>query len=154
KYTTPLGFTYNYTYTFDNLGRVLTEEKKVTGVNGTDAVKTKNVYKNGYLWKLQNAATNTDLKVYNSFNQRGQVTSITLDNALITNRKYDQYCYLTQNTVNKNNVALFTLSNTWDVQRGNLTARSNTLFTGGINETFQYDAFDRLTNNVTKQGAT
>lgn len=153
KYTTPLGFTYNYTYTFDNLGRVLTEEKKVTGASGTDAVKTKNVYKNGYLWKLQNAATNTDLKVYNSFNQRGQVTSFTLANGLVTNRTYDQYGYLTQNTVNKNNIAFFTLNNTWDVQRGNLTSRSNTLFTGGINETFQYDTFDRLTNNSTKQGA-
>ena len=153
KYTTPLGFTYNYTYTFDNLGRVLTEEKKVTGASGTDAVKTKNVYKNGYLWKLQNAATNTDLKIYNSFNQRGQVTSFTLANGLVTNRTYDQYGYLTQNTVNKNNIAFFTLNNTWDVQRGNLTSRSNTLFTGGINETFQYDTFDRLTNNSTKQGA-
>src|SRR5690606_21386521 len=63
QYTTPLGFNYTYNYTFDNLGRVLTEEKKVAGASGTDAVKTKNVYKNGYLWKLQNALTNTDLKV-------------------------------------------------------------------------------------------
>ncbi len=65
QYTTPLGISYTYNYTFDHLGRALTEEKKVTGASGTDVVKTKNVYKNGYLWKLQNALTNTDLKVYN-----------------------------------------------------------------------------------------
>lgn len=152
KYTTPVGFTYTYNYTFDNLGRVLTEEKKVTGASGTDIFKTKNIFKNGYLWKLQNASTNTDLKVYNTFNEREQVTSFTLANGLVTDRTYDQYGYLTHNVITKNNVQQFTLSNTWDVQRGNLSARTNSLFTNGINETFQYDTFDRLTNNITKQG--
>ena len=151
-FTTPYGFKYIYNFTFDEFGRTLTEEKKVTGASGTDIFKTKNIFKNGYLWKLQNASTNTDLKVYNTFNEREQVTSFTLANGLVTIRTYDQYGYLTHNVITKNNVQQFTLTNAWDVQRGNLTSRNNTLFTGGLNETFQYDAFDRLTNNITKQG--
>lgn len=153
RHKTAQGFTFTYNYTYDALGRQLTEEKIVAGSNGTDSFKTKNVYKNGYLWKLQNATTNTDLKVYNSINQRGQVTNFTLANGLVTNRTYDQYGYLTQNTVNKNNVAFFTLNNTWDVQRGNLSTRNNNLFDKVVSETFQYDAFDRLTNFVTREGS-
>ena len=152
KNSTPQGFNYTYSYTFDNLGRGLTEEKKVTGPSGTDSFKTKNAYKNGYLWKLQNANTNTDLKVYNNFNERGQVTNFALANGLVTNRTYDAFGYLTENTVSKNSVQQFAFTNTWDVQRGNLTARTNGLFAHGMNETFQYDSFDRLTSNITKQG--
>lgn len=146
------GFNYIYDYTFDNLGRVLTEQKHVSGFVGSDVVKTKNIYKNGYLWKLQNVANNADLKIYNSINEREQVTNFTLGNGLTTEHTYDQYGYLTQNTVYKNNAQFFMLNNTWNVQEGNLTARSNTLFTGGINETFKYDSFDRLIQNSTKQG--
>jgi len=148
KYTTPLGFNYTYTYSFDDLGRNLTEEKQVTGPSGTDAFKTKNVYKNGYLWKLQNGYIDSDLKIYNAFNERGQVTSFTLGNGLPTINTYDQYGYLTQTAV----VQRFALTNTWDVQRGTLSSRTNSLFTGGINETFQYDSFDRLISNSTLQG--
>ncbi len=150
RHKTAQGFTFTYNYTYDALGRELTEEKIVAGPNGTDTFKTKNVYKNGYLWKLQNTATNTDLKVYNSFNQRGQVTNFTLANGLVTNRTYDQYGYLTQNTVNKNNAALFNLNNTWDVQRGNLKLRTNTLFYGVLTEVFTYDSYDRLTDINTR----
>lgn len=153
SYSTPYSLTYIYNNTFDELGRVLTNSKTVIGVNGQDIVQTKNVYKNGYLWKLQNAVTNTDLKVYNSFNQRGQVTSFTLANGLVTNRSYDQYGYLNQNVVSKNNVQQFAFTNTWDVQRGNLSNRTNSLFSGNIYETFNYDSFDRLTQTYTSRGS-
>ena len=154
QFTTPWGYTFYYNYVYDGLGRVLTEEKTVTGAAGTSLFKTKNVYKNGCLWKLQDAGTSTDLKVYNGYNQRGQLTGVTLKNGLSTTYTYDQFGYITANSVSKNNVQQFGLTYTWDTQRGNLTARTNSLFGTGINETFQYDAFDRLTSNVTKQGAT
>src|SRR5690606_24582878 len=93
---------------------------------------------------------NTDLKVYNSFNQRGQVTSFTLANGLVTNRTYDQYGYLTQNAVSKNNKQQFTFTNTWDIQRGNLSTHTNNLFTNGIKETIQNDKNERLTKNINK----
>src|SRR5690606_3362331 len=92
-------------------------------------VKVKKHYKNGYLWKLTDANTNQLLKEYNSFNARGQVTEFTLGNGLKTVRTYDDYGYLTKNEVNKTNGSnLFTLSNSWDIQRGNLTWRQTTLF--------------------------
>lgn len=153
NYITPFSLNYIYNTTFDALGKMLTYTKAVIGANGQDMVQIKNVYKNGYLWKLQNAFTNADLKVYNSFNERGQVTGYSLANGLVTTRTYDAYGYLNQNEVATSGTALFTLTNSWDVQRGNLTSRSNTLFGGGINETFQYDTFDRLTQTVTKNGS-
>jgi len=153
KYTTAQNFTYTYNYTYDALGRQLTEEKMVTGANGSDSFKTKNIFKNGYLWKLQNANNSTDLKVYNTFNIRGQVTSFELANGLKTERSYDAFGFLTQNKVLKGDIQQFNSTNTWDVQRGNLTSRSNSLFTDIITETFQYDSFDRLTNFITNQGS-
>ena len=142
------GVTYDYTY--DNLGRVLTESKKVQNtLQMNHTVKVKNHYKNGYLWKLTDANTNQLLKEYNSFNARGQVTEFTLGNGLKTVRTYDDYGYLTQNNVDKaNGTELFRLTNTWDVQRGNLVRRSNNLFNtkGYYTESFTYDSFDRLTN--------
>lgn len=154
QYNTPLGFNYTYNYTFDNLGRVLTEEKKVIGASGTDAAKTKNVYKNGYLWKLQNAITNTDLKVYNSFNERGQATNISFANGLVTNNIYDQYGYLTENSVKQGNTELFKLNNSWQIEYGILDSRSSSLFSGNILEAFSYDNFERLTETHSFQGST
>ena len=152
QYASPLGVHYTYIYDFDNLGRGLTEEKGVSGAVSYKAIKTKNVYKNGYLWKLQDAVTNEDLKVYNSFNERGLATNITLGNGLSTEYTFDQFGFLTQNNIVKNNSQLFTFNNTWDVERGNLTSRTNSLFTNGISENFQYDSFDRITSTQTKQG--
>src|SRR5690606_11243989 len=119
--------------------------------------KVKKHYKNGYLWKLTDANTNQLLKEYNSFNARGQVTEFTLGNGLKTVRTYDDYGYLTKNEVNKTNGSnLFTLSNSWDIQRGNLTWRQTTLFKKATNpyyneplsESFTYDSFDRLVSST------
>ena len=152
QYITPLGFNYNYSYTFDDLGREVTEEKQVTGNAGTTMFKLKKIFKNGYLWKLQDAVSNTDLKVYNTFNERGQATNITLGNGLSSDYSFDQYGFLTQNSIKQNNVQLYAFNNVWDTQRGNLTSRTNSLFSAGINENFQYDTFDRITSTQTKQG--
>src|SRR5690606_16442884 len=150
------GITYDYTY--DNLGRVLTESKKVQNMlQMNHTVKVKKHYENGYLWKLTDANTNQLLKEYNSFNARGQVTEFTLGNGLKTVCTYDDYGYLTKNEVNKTNGSnLFTLSNSWDIQRGNLTWRQTTLFKKATNpyyneplsESFTYDSFDRLVSST------
>src|SRR5690554_5260323 len=138
------GVTYDYTY--DNLGRVLTESKKVENMlQMNHTVKVKKHYKNGYLWKLTDANTNQLLKEYNSLNARGQVTEFTLGNGLKTDRTYDDYGYLTKNEVNKTNGSnLFTLHNTWDIQRGNLKDRTSTLSGELLLEGYTYDSFDRL----------
>lgn len=153
KYSGKDGWSFEYNYTYDFLGRINTEEKKVLKNNQlVDVVKTKNIYKNGYLWKIQNTADDKILKTYDSFNSQGQLTQYSLGNGLETNFTYDQHGYQTQNKVTKNTTELFTLNQSWDVQRGNLLSRNNTLFANSITENFQYDSFDRLTNAVTLQG--
>ena len=67
---------YENIVTFDFFGRPETQELKAKHLptNKTSNTKTKKVYKNGHLWKLQNFANNQDLWVTTTTNARGQLT--------------------------------------------------------------------------------
>ncbi|WP_460220181.1 RHS repeat-associated core domain-containing protein [Psychroserpens sp. MEBiC05023] len=135
-------------YTYDNFGRIETEEYKATLLSNskTSNKKIKNIYQNGGVKAIQDFTSNAVLWELTGVNARGQMTSASMGNNMLENKTYDNYGYLTNNTVFKNtgqqSVVLMQLANDFDVQRGILNSRTSSLFSWS--ETFGYDNLDRL----------
>jgi RHS repeat-associated protein len=135
---------------FDVFGRADKETKTaLLLVNGKTSTKTiKNTYNYGYPWQMLDDATSQVLWQTNTVNARGQLTTASMGNGnvAITNT-FDTYGYATQ--INHDRIIsspgnIMTLNTVFDVQKGNLNSRTNSLF--GWNESFTYDALDRLTS--------
>ncbi len=137
-------FIYENSVTYDNLSRKNTERKKITFLlnNTVSDLETKNVYKNGSLWKKLNNYTQAVLWQLNTVNRRGQVTENVLGNNLKENNTYDNYGFIISISTQNNQNELIKLGYNFDSQRSLLMSRSNSLF--DYNESFNYDDLNRL----------
>jgi RHS repeat-associated protein len=145
--TTPYA-TFIKQFTFDSFGR--TEKESSTAValtNGKTSVKTiKNTYKNGSPWQILDDANSQVLWQTNTTNARGQLITATMGNGIALTNTYDSFGFATQfkhDRVGSNPSNIMTLNTVFDVKKGNLSSRTNSLFS--TNETFEYDDLDRLT---------
>lgn len=133
---------------FDNLGRVDKEISvaTITASGKTNSKTIKNTYQNSFPWQILDDTTQQVLWQSNSFNERGQLLTAALGNGVAITNSYDQYGYTTQIKHDKTTptaVNIMTLGTAFEIKRGNLNSRSNSLF--NRNETFKYDPLDRLT---------
>lgn len=139
-------------YTYDDFGRQSTViNTAVNKSNNRSTAKTlHHTYQNGELLRLRdNDASGTILWELKTMNARGQITQAALGNAiLLQNKTYDVYGLPTEQKIIKSGAELFKHTYAWNVQQGQLTGRSTTLFTHNSQpwaESFQYDGLDRLT---------
>ncbi|MFV8343754.1 FG-GAP-like repeat-containing protein [Flavobacterium sp. XS2P39] len=133
--------------TFDAFGRVDRETNTATASGKTSAKTTQNTYKNGFAWQILDYTSQQILWQTNAVNARGQLTGAILGNGIAIANTYDTYGYVTQFKHDRTGASpanIMTLNTVFDVQKGNLSSRTNSLF--GWNETFMYDALDRLTS--------
>jgi RHS repeat-associated protein len=146
--TTPHA-TFIKQFTFDAFGR--TEKESNTAValtSGKTSAKTiKNTYKNGSPWQIVDDANSQVLWQTNTTNARGQLMTAAMcnGNIAITNT-YDNYGFTSQIKHDRVGVSpgnLMTLNTVFDPKKGNLSSRTNSLFS--TNEFFEYDKLDRLT---------
>ncbi len=139
-------FTNDYTY--DAFGRINTEQyyAKLLSNNKTSTKKVKNIYQNGSLKTIKDSNTNNTIWDLTGVNARGQLTSASLGSSMLESYLFDDYGYLTSSLVAKNNgqqsQVLMQLANDFNIQRGTLNSRTNSLFSWS--ETFEYDDLDRL----------
>lgn len=150
--TTPYAsFTKQLTY--DTYSRV-DKETSIASAAGKSSSKTiKNTYKNGFPWQILDDATQQVLWQTNTVNERGQLTTAALGNNIAITSSYDIYGYTTQlkhDYTGTNSVNVMTLNTLFDVKKGNLTSRTNSLFSW--NESFTYDNLDRLLTYNDAQG--
>ncbi|WP_264524401.1 RHS repeat-associated core domain-containing protein [Flavobacterium sp. N502536] len=132
--------------TYDSLGRVDKETSTATAAGKTSSKTIKNTYQNGFPWQILDDATQTVLWQSNTLNERGQLLTATLGNGIAITNAYDQYGYVTQIKHDKTSPAvvnIMTLNTAFEIKRGNLNSRTNSLFSR--NEIFKYDGLDRLT---------
>jgi RHS repeat-associated protein len=145
---------FKKSYTYDSFGRVATENYEATLLsNGrTSRKKISNTYQNGGLAQINSYGDNTVLWKLNSLNARGQITDADFGPIKSLNT-YDAYGYLTSIKANKasDNTNLMTLGYNFDVQRGTLNSRTNSMFSWS--ETFGYDNLDRLITFNDNNGA-
>ncbi|MFH6945048.1 RHS repeat-associated core domain-containing protein [Flavobacterium sp. FlaQc-50] len=138
---------------FDVLGRVEKETSTATAAGKTSAKTVKNTYQNGFPWQIVDDSTQQVLWQSNTLNERGQLLTAALGNGIVITNAYDQYGYATQIKHDKTSptlVNVVTLNTAFEIKRGNLNSRSNNLFSR--NETFKYDALDRLTEYTNALG--
>ncbi|XLS30521.1 FG-GAP-like repeat-containing protein [Flavobacteriaceae bacterium M23B6Z8] len=144
-------------YTYDSFGRVYTEENeaRLLSNNKFTKNKVKKTYSNGGLRTLKDYTSNENLWTLSGQNARGQITSSSSGVGLTQTNTYNSYGYLTQMLTKKVTlvpigtpgggvVELTKLGYNFNVQRGILNSRSNSLF--NWNESFTYDSMDRLLN--------
>ena len=148
---------YQQATKFDDFGRP--EKVLYTSINTADGKRSdkwiRNTYKNGYAWQIIDDVTNQVLWQTNTVNARAQVVTAGLGNGIAITNTYDQYGFVTQQKHDKtgtNAANMMVLRTDFDSTRGNLNSRSNSLF--AWNETFEYDALDRLTHYKNAAGAT
>ncbi len=142
--------TFSKTMSYDEFGREEQVAFKAVAYGGNSETKIKNTYKNGYHWQVVDAVTNKVLTEKLAVNEFDLVTQFNLGNGLKLHNKYDVYGYITENVVKKNEGNLFSLTNTFDIKRGLLLSRTNSLF--NHKEHFTYDALDRLVSFTNKVG--
>ncbi len=148
--TTPQAVFTKEVLSFDDFGRVFTEKTTAEAHGKSSSTITCNLYKNGVLWQIRDTnATGKLLWEVDAENARGQVTNAKLGNDTNVSNTFDSYGYPLK--ISHNNPAatagnLMTLETSFDYKRGNLGARSNSLFT--TYEDFGYDNADRLTTMV------
>ncbi len=135
-------------FTYDDFGRVFTEESQASAYGKSSIKKIKNTYQNGGLVSISDFVTNEVLWTINALNARGQVTLSTVGNNLKKANTYNTYGYLTEAKTEKASgttlTQLMQLTFNFNAQRGILNSRTNSLFSW--NESFVYDAQDRLTS--------
>ncbi|MDP5202034.1 RHS repeat-associated core domain-containing protein [Flavobacterium sp. DG2-3] len=138
---------------FDTQGRVLKEASTATASGKTSSKTVKNIYQNGFPWQIVDDATQQVLWQTSSLNERAQLTEGTFGNGIAVTNTYDQYGYVRQMRHAKTSpsvVNIMTLNTDFEIKRGNLNSRSNSLF--GRSETFKYDGLDRLTEYTNAAG--
>jgi len=149
--------TFTKELTYDSFGRAdrETSTAAIPGKSSSKAVK--HTYQNGFSWQIVDDDTQQVLWQTNSLNERGQLTGASLGNGIGISNTYDQYGYASQfkfdrTVINLGNV--MTLTTAFEPKRGNLTNRTNNLFSW--NENFTIDELDRLLtyNNVQGQQET
>jgi len=149
--TTPYAvFTKDFTY--DGFGRSDTETSTAAAGGKSSSKVIKNTYKNGSHWQIVDNATSIILWQTNTVNARGQLKNAQNGPTTITN-EYDNYGLASQFKYDKTSGStnILTLNTVFDARKGNLTSRTNSLF--NRNESFKYDAQDRLTEFTNAQGA-
>jgi RHS repeat-associated protein len=154
--TTGYGAVFTKTLTYDAWGRVATETSKAE-LNGKSSEKIiQNDYKNGFAYKITDTQNPKILWETKEVNARGQLTKATLGNGIGIVNTYDNsdFGYLTKTTHTFTATAaeVMKLTNDFDLQRGNLNWRKNSLF-GNIQEDFTYDNQDRLLSYPNALGA-
>ncbi|REG97997.1 RHS repeat-associated core domain-containing protein [Flavobacterium aquicola] len=140
--TTPYA-TFIKSVAFDNLGRIDKETSTATAYGKTSAKTVKNVYQNGFLWKILDNTNQQVLWQTSTVNERGQLLTALLGNGITITNDYDIYGYLNYTKHDLGSVNVMNHGTSFTTKRGNLSLRTNSLF--GQNETFDYDAQDRLT---------
>lgn len=148
--TTPFAvFTKEVAY--DAFGRVTTETSTASSGGKSSGKTIKNVYKNGSHWQILDNATSAVLWQVNTVNARGQLLTAQNGPITITNT-YDNYGLVSQFKYDKTagSTNILTLNFAFDAKLGNLISRTNIMFSR--NESFKYDAQDRLTEFTNAQG--
>jgi RHS repeat-associated protein len=140
--TTPYA-TFIKSVAFDNLGRIDKETSTAMAYGKTSAKTVKNVYQNGFLWQILDNTNQQVLWQTNTVNERGQLLTALLGNGITITNNYDIYGYLNYTKHDLGSVNVMNHGTSFTTKRGNLSLRTNSLF--GQNETFDYDAQDRLT---------
>ncbi|SNR79804.1 polymorphic toxin type 23 domain-containing protein [Flavobacterium sp. ov086] len=143
--------TFTKEFKYDDFGRVFTETS-IAQAGGKSSSKTiKNKYLNGSHWQITDNNTGAILWQTNTVNARGQLTNAQNGPTTVTNN-YDNYGFASQLKYDKTSgsVNLLTLNTVFDVKKGNLTSRTNSLF--NRNESFKYDTQDRLTEFTNAKG--
>lgn len=142
--TTPYA-TFIKAVTFDNLGRIEKETSTATASGKTSAKTIKNTYQNGFPWQILDDTSQQVLWQTNSVNERGQLLTAALGNGIGVTNSYDVYGYTTKikHDIIATNTNIMTLNTAFEIKRGNLNSRTNSLFSR--NEIFKYDVLDRLT---------
>jgi RHS repeat-associated protein len=135
---------------YDAFGRPYKENKKA--INLSDGKfsekKIRNTYQFGYDYQIIDDVSNKVLRQINTVNARGQLLTANSGSYTQEGHAYDQYG-LPTNVYFVNvggpyaNSPFLQIINTFDVQRGNLTSRNNSMF--AWTENFNYDSLDRLT---------
>lgn len=139
---------YERQTTYDSFGRPDKEYYKATYyANGKSSEKwIKNTYKNGSHWQIVDDASQKILWQTNTVNERGQLKEGLYGNDILVTNSYNELGFPTQKkhdlqgTIPTN---VMTLKTTFDVVRGNLLSRYNSLF--NKTDQFKYDILDRLT---------
>ncbi|WP_264564394.1 RHS repeat-associated core domain-containing protein [Flavobacterium sp. N3904] len=144
--TNSMGPVFIKDISYDSFGR--TDVTKNTATLGSNSiVANQNFYKNGYLWQIKDSPNTKVLWETKDTNARGQLTSAVLGNTMTITNTYDTYGYVTKMQHDLGTTNVMKLETAFDVQRGNLTTRNNSLF--GYKEAFQYDSQDRLISTIT-----
>lgn len=143
---TNLNASFTKRYTYDDFGRIFTEESQANAYGKSSIKKVKNLYQNGGLLSVSDFGTNEVLWTLNAINARGQVTLSTVGNNLKKTSTYNTYGYLTEAKTEKTagtiTTSLMQLTFNFNTLRGTLTSRTNSLFSWS--ENFTYDGMDRL----------
>ncbi|RKR10999.1 RHS repeat-associated protein [Flavobacterium sp. 81] len=143
--------TFTKEFKYDDFGRVFTETF-IAQAGGKSSSKTiKNKYLNGSHWQIVDNNTGAILWQTNTVNARGQLTSAQNGPTTVTNN-YDSYGFASELKYDKTSGAtnILTLNTAFDAKKGNLTSRTNSLF--NRNESFKYDAQDRLIEFTNAKG--
>ncbi|GAA4769465.1 MULTISPECIES: RHS repeat-associated core domain-containing protein [Flavobacterium] len=139
---------YERQTTYDSFGRPDREYYKATYyANGKSSEKwIKNTYKNGSHWQILDDTSQKILWQTNTVNERGQLKEGLYGNDILVTNSYNELGFPTQKKHDLQGttpVNVMTLNTTFDVVRGNLLNRYNSLF--NKTDQFKYDALDRLT---------
>ncbi|MCD9577345.1 RHS repeat-associated core domain-containing protein [Flavobacterium soyae] len=148
--TTPFAV-FTKIISYDAFGRVELETSTAAGGGKSSGKTVKNVYKNGAHWQILDNANSAVLWQVNTVNARGQL--LTAQNGPLTIiNAYDTYGLASQFKYDKTagSVNILTLNTVFDAKQGNLTSRTNSLFSR--NESFKYDSQDRLTEFTNVKG--
>jgi RHS repeat-associated protein len=153
--TTPYA-TFTKQLTYDAFGRVNTEASIAAAAGKSSAKTVQHTYKNGQPWQIIDTFNSQVLWQTNTINARGQLTGATMANGNISiTNTYDSYGFISQTKQDRMLVSpgnIMTLTTVFDPLKGNLTSRTNNLFSW--NESFTYDALDRLTSFKNTAGST
>lgn len=152
---------------FDNYGRPSRE--LFTAINTADNKRSdkwiKNTYKNGHRWQTVDDTSGKVLWQITNVNVNGQVVKASFGSVgrvLTVDAAYDEYGFPTAIKYFKPagkvligdppvpEINYLTLGYSFNAQTGNLTSRSNSHF--AWDESFQYDALDRLTHYTGSNG--
>ncbi|MBZ4042639.1 RHS repeat-associated core domain-containing protein [Flavobacterium hibisci] len=140
-------FTQTKTITYDNYGRPATATNATQELTSglSESVTTKNVYNtyNGIMDKLTDA-NDAVLWQLNTANEKMQPLTQTLGNGVAITNAYDVHGYYTSQTHTKNSINIVNNTYSFNAIKGTLNNRQNVAL--GTNETFTYDALDRLTH--------
>ncbi|MCI9844631.1 RHS repeat-associated core domain-containing protein [Flavobacterium pectinovorum] len=144
---TNAAFTQTKTITYDSYGRPVKATNATQDLTSglSESVITKNSYNayNGIMDKLTDA-NDTVLWQLNTANEKMQPLTENLGNGVAITSTYDAHGYYTSQKHTKNSINIINNTYSFNAIKATLSNRQNVAL--GTNETFTYDALDRLTN--------